>query len=146
MASPPDFMKMMQDAAAAFRFDPAGLQEAMRNSAGQAQKLSSVALGAAGESAELSAKLAREMLARLGEVTRAKDSPAEYSQAMADFAKAQADMVGGQLSAFAAIAQKVQAETAEVLAAAAESVSAEAGEAVRKAAEGLNAFDPRSRK
>ena len=143
MADTPDFAKMMQDAAAAFRFDGGKMQDAFRTSAGYGEKLSQVALGAAQQSAELSAKMARDTLGRLGDLSKAKDSPTDYGQAMADFVRSQADLMSGQMQAFAEIARKVQAETVEVLTQAAQSVSSEAGDAVRKAASGMERARPK---
>lgn len=139
MADTPDFAKLMQDAATAFKFDPANMTGALKASAGYGEKLSQLALDAAGQSAELTAQFTRETLAKLGEVAKVKEAPADYGQAMSAFAQAQAELMNQQMTAFAEIARKVQAETVDLMMSAANQASAEAGEAVRKAGEGLKA-------
>jgi hypothetical protein len=135
MPNTPDYAKMMQDAAAAFKFDTSKIQEAFKTSAGYGEKLTKVALSAAEESTELSAKWTRETLAKLGDVSKSKDAPTEYGQAMSEFAQAQATLMNDQMAAFADIAKKVQTETVELIMEAAKTASTSAQDAVRTATE-----------
>lgn len=135
MAKAPDYAKMMQDASAAFKLDPMKFREGFVTTAGYGEKLSKVALEAAEQSTELSAQWTRDVLAKLGDVTRAKDAPQDYAQAMAEFARAQAEMMNQQANAFAEIARRVQAETMEVLMSAAKDAGSEAQDVMRSAGE-----------
>lgn len=135
MAKAPDMNKMMQDAAAAFQVDPAKLQDAFKTSAGYGEKFSRIALTAAEQSAELSAKWTRDTLAKLGDVTKTKEAPTDYSKALGEFAQAQSTLVSDQMTAFAEIARKLQSETVELVMQAAREASAEAQTAVKSAAE-----------
>lgn len=132
MTNPPDFVKMMQDAAAAFQSGPGKMPDMMKTNAAIAEKFARVALGAAEKSAELSATYARETLAKLGDVSKAQDAPQGYGVAMQAFAKAQAELMQSQIAAFAEIAQSVQAETVSLMMSAAETARAEAAAAMNK--------------
>ena len=140
--TPPDFTRMMQDAMAAFSVDPARMQQAMRDAASQGERASQIALGAATRSADLSAQMVRDTLSQLEALSKARDTPQEYGEAMAEFARHQTEAMNQQANRFAEILRQVQDETAAVLTEAAQSVSGEAGEAVRKAAEGLRSGKP----
>jgi hypothetical protein len=82
------------------------------------EKLSKVALEAADKSTEISSKWTKDTLAKLGDVTAAKDEPTDYTKAMTDFASAQAEMAAETMAAFAEVAKKVQMETVELMMAA----------------------------
>lgn len=135
MANTPDHSKMMQDAAAAFRMDGGKLKEAFKTSAGYGEKFSKVALDAAEQSTELSAKWARETLSKLGDLSSVKDAPAEYGKAMSEFAQAQAALMNEQMAAFAEIAKKVQTDTVDLMMKAAQDASTEAQAAVKSASD-----------
>lgn len=115
MSDPKDFQKMLEEAASAFRMDPETLRAAFMTQAGKGEKLSQAAIGAAEKSTELSAQLTREALARLAELTKARDNPEQYAQAMQAFAQAQAQMMQSQLTGFAEIARSLQADTMEAM-------------------------------
>lgn len=131
MADSNDFMKMMQDAAQAFRLNPEKLQEALRSQAGFGEKLSKVALEAAGKSADLSASYARETLAKMGDITKARETPTDYAAAMQAFAQAQSDMMQAQVRAFAEIAKSVQEETLALMATAAKTAQEQSEDAAK---------------
>ncbi|MFV0360560.1 Phasin [Tropicimonas sp.] len=128
-----DLTKMMQDMMSAFPVDASSVQEAFKNSAALGEKLSKVALEAAEKSTEISTKWTRETLAKLGEVTKLKEEPADYSKAIADYASSQAEMVAETMAAFAEVAKKVQMETVELMLAAGKDFSEDATAAVKKA-------------
>ncbi len=133
MTKTDDMTKMVQDMMAAFPVDASALQDAFKSQAALGEKLSKVALEAAAKSTEISSKWTKETIAKLGEVTKVKDEPADYSKAVTDFASAQAEMVAETLAAFAEVAKKVQMETVELMLAAGKDFSEDATAAVKKA-------------
>lgn len=128
-----DVTAMMKDMMGAVPVDTAALEGAFKNQADLNEKLSNVALEAATKSAELSTKWTQDTLAKLGDVSKAKAQPADYAQAVTDFATAQQSVVSENLAAFAEIAKKAQSETVELMMAAGKSFQAEASAAVQKA-------------
>lgn len=128
-----DYQKMMQDMFAAFPVDQASIQEATKNSAAFGEKVAKVMLEAAEKSNEISTKWTRETLGRLGEASKARSEPADYSRSMTDFANAQAEIAAENLAAFAEVAKKVQMETVELMLAAGKDLSEDATAAVKKA-------------
>ena len=128
-----DINKMFQDMMASFPMDPSAMQDAFKTQAALGEKMSKVVLEAADKSNEISAKWAKETLAKIGEMTKLKDEPADYSKAMTDFASAQAEMAAESMAAFAEIAKKVQMETVELMLAAGKDFSEDATAAVKKA-------------
>ena len=128
-----DINKMFQDMMASFPMDPSAMQDAFKTQAALGEKMSKVVLEAADKSNEISAKWAKETLAKIGEMTKLKDEPADYSKAMTDFASAQAEMAAESMAAFAEIAKKVQMETVELMLAAGKDISEDATAAVKKA-------------
>ena len=128
-----DINKMFQDMMASFPMDPSAMQDAFKTQAALGEKMSKVVLEAADKSNEISAKWAKETLAKIGEMTKLKDEPADYSKAMTDFASAQAEMAAESMAAFAEIAKKVQMEPVELMLAAGKDFSEDATAAVKKA-------------
>lgn len=128
-----DYTKMFQDMMASFPVDAAAFQDAFRTSAAFGEKMSKVALEAADKSTEISAKWTKSTLAKLGEVSKAKAEPTEYTKAMTDFASAQAEAAAETMAAFAEVAKKVQMETVELMLAAGKDFSEDASAAMKKA-------------
>lgn len=135
MTKTQDFTSMMKDMMGAFPVDNAALQDAFKTSATLSEKLSAVALEAAEKSTEVSSKWTKDALAKVGEMTKAKADPADYTKAMTDFASASAEMAAENMAAFAEIAKKVQAETVELVMAAGKDLSEDATAVVKKATE-----------
>lgn len=133
MTKTPDFTKVMQDMMASFPVDASALQNAFKTQAAFGEKLSKVALEAAEKSTEITSKWAKDTLAKLGDVTKAKGEAAEYGKAASDFASAAAEMAAENLAAFAEVAKKVQMETVELMLAAGKDLSEDATAAVKKA-------------
>jgi hypothetical protein len=133
MAKAPELNQMMQEFAAAFQVDTSKIQDAFKTSAGYGEKLTRLALTAAEQSAELQSQFTRETLSKLGDVSKVKDAPTDYSKALSDFAQAQAGLVNEQMTAFAEIARKLQAETVELIMQAAREAQSEAAGAVKSA-------------
>ena len=128
-----DYSKMFQDMMTQFPVDMSAFEDAFKSQAQMGEKFSKVALGAAEKSAEISTKWTKELLAKMGDVTTAKDDAAAYSKALSDFASAQAETAAENMAAFAEIAKAVQTETVELLMAAGKDFGAEASAAMRKA-------------
>ncbi len=128
-----DFSKMFQDMMAAFPMDAAAMQDAFKTSAALGEKMSKVALEAAEKSTEISTKWTKDTIAKMGDMTKVKAEPADYTKAMTDFASAQAESIAETMAAFAEVAKKVQMETVELMLAAGKDFSEDASAAVKKA-------------
>ena len=133
MTKTTDFTKVMQDMMAAFPVDTSALQGAFKTQAAMGEKLSKVALEAAEKSTEITSKWAKDSLAKIGDVTKAKTEPTEYTKSVTDFASAAAELAAENLAAFAEVAKKVQMETVELMLAAGKDMQEDATAAVKKA-------------
>ncbi len=133
MAKTQDYTKVMQDMMAAFPMDTSAFQGAFRTSAALGEKMTRVALEAAEKSNEISSRWTKDTLARMGEMAKAKEDPADYSKAAGDFASASAELAAENLAAFAEVAKKVQMETVELMLAAGKDIQEDATAAVKKA-------------
>jgi hypothetical protein len=133
MTKTPDFTKVVQDMMAAFPVDASALQNAFKTQAAMGEKLSKVALEAAEKSTEISAAMTKSLIAKLGDVAKAKSEPTDYTKSMTDFASASAEMAAEHMAAFAEVAKKVQMETVELMLAAGKDFSEDATAAVKKA-------------
>ena len=134
-----DYSDVMKDMMNAFPVDTSAMDDAFKSTAALSEKLSSVALEAAGKSAELSSHWAQDTLAKVNEIARAKAEPADYAKAMSDFASASTEVAAENLSAFAEIAKKVQMDTVELMISAGKDMGQEASAAMQKAASDVTA-------
>ena len=133
MTKTTDFTKVVQDMMASFPVDASALQNAFKTQAAVGEKLSKVALEAAEKSTEITAKWTKDTIAKLGDVSKAKAEPTEYTKSVTDFASAYAEMAAENMAAFAEVAKKVQMETVELMLAAGKDFSEDATAAVKKA-------------
>lgn len=133
MAKTQDMTAVMKDMMGAFPVDTKAMEEAFKTTATLNEKLSSVALEAAEKSADISSKWAKDTLAKIADMSKAKSEPADYAKAMTDFASASAEAAAENMSAFAEIAKKVQMETVELMMAAGKDMQEDATAAVKKA-------------
>ncbi|MCF1709066.1 phasin family protein [Tabrizicola sp. J26] len=133
MTKTPDFTKVFQDAFGSMPVDAKAFQDAFKTQAAMAEKFSKVALEAAEKSTEISSKWAKDTIAKLGAVSKAKTEPTEYTKAASDFASSAAESAAEHLAAFAEVAKKVQMETVELLLAAGKDLQEDATAAVKKA-------------
>ena len=133
MTKTTDFTKVFQDALASFPVDASAFQNAFKTQAAFGEKFSKVALEAAEKSTEITSKWAKDSIAKLSDVSRAKSEPADYTKSMTDFASAAAEMAAENMAAFAEVAKKVQMETVELMLAAGKDASEEAQAVVKKA-------------
>lgn len=147
MAKAQDLNSMMKDMMRAFPQDMLGsfpvdskaMEDAFKTTATMNEKLSHVALEAAGRSTELSAKWTQDTLTRMSDISKAKAEPSDYARAMTEFASAQAEMTAEHMAAFAEIAKKVQMDTVELMMAAGKDFSEDASAAMKKATDDLTA-------
>jgi hypothetical protein len=139
MAQTQDVTAMMKDMMGAFPVDTKAMEDAFKTTATMNEKLSAVALEAAEKSTELSAAWAKDTLAKIAEMTAAKEEPADYAKAMTDFASAQAEAAAEHMATFAEIAKKVQMDTVELMMAAGKDISEDMTAAAKKASEEMTA-------
>ena len=128
-----DFTAIFKDMAGAFPVDTKAMEETFKNQTALAEKMSAVALDAAGKSTELSAKWTKDTIAKLEGMASSKAEPADYAKAMTDFASSTAESAAEHLSAFAEIAKKVQTQTMELVLAAGKDMSEDMTAAAKKA-------------
>lgn len=133
MAKTQDFSSVMKDMMGAFPIDTTAMEDAFKTTASLNEKLSSVALEAAEKSAEISSKWTKDTLAKLTDMSKVKEEPADYAKALTDFASASAEVAAENMAAFAEIAKKVQMDTVELMMAAGKDITEDATAAVKKA-------------
>ena len=133
MAKTQDFTAMMKDFMGAFPVDTKAMEDMFKNTAALNEKLSAVALDAAGKSAEISNKWTKETLAKLGDASKVQAEPADYAKVATDFASASAEVAAENMAAFAEVAKKVQMDTVELMMATGKDMTEEASAAVKKA-------------
>ncbi len=133
MTKTQDYTAVLKDIMGSFPVDTTAFEGAYKSTATLNEKLSGVALEAAEKSNEISSKWAKDTLAKLAEVSKAKAEPADYAKAYTDFASASAEVAAENMAAFAEIAKKVQMDTVELLMAAGKDITEDATAAVKKA-------------
>ena len=134
MMKTPDVTKAMQDMMSNLPVDTSSVKEAFRTQTALGEKMSRVALQAAERSTEISAQWAKDTLARLGELSTAKDQPADYAKALSDFAAAAAEMAAEHMAAYAEVAKKVQMDTVDLMLTAGKDMASDAQKVAEKAA------------
>lgn len=133
MAKTPDYTKAFQDLFASFPVDTSSFGEAFKSQSALGEKLSKVALEAAERSTDISARWAKDSIARVGELAASKQEPAEYTKAVTDFASASAELAAEHMAAFAEVAKKVQMDTVDLMLSAGKDIAADAQKAAEKA-------------
>lgn len=133
MAKTPDFAKTMQDMMANFPVDTSSMQDALKSQNAMGEKLARVALSAAERSTEISARWAKDSIARMGELAAAKQDPSEYAKAMSDFASASAELAAEHMAAYAEVAKKVQMDTVDLMLTAGKDMASDAQKVAEKA-------------
>ncbi|WP_347138690.1 Phasin [Paracoccus sp. SSK6] len=126
MAKTPDFAKTFQDMVANFPIDTSSFQEAFKSQGVLGEKLARVALTAAERSTDISARWAKDTIARMGELAVVKQEPSDYAKSLSDFASASAEVAAEHMAAFAEVAKKVQMDTVDLMLTAGKDVAAEA--------------------
>lgn len=133
MAKTPDYTKTFQDMFANFPVDTSSFQEAFKSQAALGEKLSKVALEAAERSTEISARWAKDSIARFGELATTKEEPSDYAKAASDFASASAEVAAEHIAAFAEVAKKVQMDTVDLMLSAGKDIASDAQKVAEKA-------------
>lgn len=133
MVATTDMTKMFNEMMNAFPVDTTAFQDSFKSYAAFGEKFSKVALEAADRSNEVAAKYTRDTIAKMSDVTRVKDEPADYSKSMTEFASAQAEATAESMAAYAEIAKKVQMETVELMMAAGRDFQDDVQKATKKA-------------
>lgn len=126
MAKTPDFTKTFQDMMANFPIDTSSVQEAFKSQGMLGEKLARVALTAAERSTDISARWAKDTIARMGELAVVKHEPSEYAKSLSDFASASAEVAAEHMAAFAEVAKKVQMDTVDLMLTAGKDAATEA--------------------
>ena len=133
MAKTPDYTKTFQDMMSNFPIDTSSIQEAFKSQTALGEKLARVALSAAERSTEISTQWTKDALARVGELSSAKEEPAEYAKAVSDFASASAELAAEHMAAFAEVAKRLQMDTVDLMLTAGKDIAADAQQAAEKA-------------
>ncbi|NRB04878.1 MAG: phasin family protein [Rhodobacteraceae bacterium] len=133
MANTADFTNVMKDMMGNFPMDMKPMEDMFKSATAFNEKLTGVALEAAGNSAEISNKWTKDTLDKLTAVSKAKEDPADYAKAFGEFASAYAEASAEHLAAYAEVAKKAQKDTVELVMAAGKDLTDEANAAVKKA-------------
>lgn len=136
MNKTPDMTAMFKDAMAAFPIDASAAEGAFKSSAELNEKISTVAQTAVEKSTAISQQWTQDTLKGLSDVSKAKSAPADYMQAMTDFAAGYSKAATEHMTAFADIAKKAQADTLELVTAAGKTFGEEATSAAKTASKG----------
>ena len=128
-----DMTKAFKDMMGAFPIDTSALDTTFKNAASLNEQFAQVAVNAAEQSNVISSNWTKDTLAKMSEMTKVKEDPADYAKAVADFTTSQAEVASKNLAAFAEVAQKVQADTVQLLMEAGQILSAEAAKTGKKA-------------
>ncbi|SHI59696.1 phasin family protein [Wenxinia saemankumensis] len=128
-----DYTAMMKDMMGAFPVDQKAMESMFKSQTAFAEKMSAVAIDAAQQSTDLSARWTQDTLTKMSAITQARTEPADYAKAMTDFATASAESAAEHMAAFADIAKKVQTETLELMMAMGKDMSTDMQDVARKA-------------
>ena len=129
-----DFTKSFQDMMANLPIDTSSVKEAFKTQSALAEKLTKLTLEAAEASTEISARWTKDTLARMGELSTAKDQPADYAKAAQDFATAAAERASENIQAYAEVAKKLQMQTVDLMLTAGKDLAEDAQETAQKIA------------
>jgi hypothetical protein len=134
-----DYSAIFKDMMGAFPVDTKAFEGSFKTQTALVEKMSAVALDAAGKSTDLTAKWAQDTLAKMTSMSKAKTEPADYAKSMTDFLSASAEAAAEHMAAFAEIAKKVQTETLELVMAAGKTASEDMTAAAKKATSDVTA-------
>lgn len=131
----PDLSKAFQDMLTNMPIDTSSMQDAFKTQTAFAEKMAKIALDAAETSSEISANWVRDTLSRMGELTSAKDQPADYAKAVTDFTSSASERAAEHMQSYAEVAKKLQMQTVDLLLTAGKDIAEEAQGAANKMAE-----------
>ena len=104
-------------------FDPQGYQDVFNTWASMNERMTSLAVEAGTRVTDIASETAKETFTNVRDLTQARDEPAAYGQAYADFLKKQTELFTQTVQAYATETQKVGGETAELASKAGEEMS-----------------------
>ena len=133
MAKTQDYTQVVNDMLNALPIDVAELEKTFKSTAKLNEQLSGVVLEAADQSNEISSKWAKNTIAKMVKISKAKADPADYAKALTDFASAAADEATRNFAGLAEVAKKAQTDSTEILMAAGKNAADQASAAVQKA-------------
>ncbi len=133
MNKTPDMTAMLKDAMAAFPIDASAAEGAFKSSTELNEKISTVAQTAVEKSTAISQQWTQDTLKGLSDVSKAKSAPADYMQAMTEFAAGYSKSATEHMTAFAEIAKKAQADTLELMTAAGKNLGENAASTAKSA-------------
>ncbi|SLN68041.1 hypothetical protein ROJ8625_03512 [Roseivivax jejudonensis] len=110
-----NFDAMIRNAMDAFPVKGEAFETGFKRGADLNEKLTTIAVDAAGRSTELSAEWTRDTLSRVAEMSKAKSEPAAYAQSFADLTTKQMEGTVERMTAFAEIVKAAQMATVEAL-------------------------------
>lgn len=135
MANAPDYSQMMKDMMGSF--DTSSVEAMTRSQAQLAERMAQVAISAARQSTDLSAKWMQDALSKVSAVAQAKQDPADYAKGVAQFMSTSAESAAEHMAAFAEIARRVQTETMELVLNAGKQMGTDMTDAARRATDGM---------
>lgn len=119
--------------------DASAMENFAKSQSALAEKMAAVAIDAARQSTELAAKWTQDALTKVGDATRARPEPADYTKAATELMSASAQSATEHLAGFAEIARRVQSETLELFLAAGRDMGEDVQAAARKAGADMTA-------
>ncbi len=144
MTKIPEFGAVLQDAMGGYPVDIKILENAFKTQALLSEQLSGLAFTAAEKSTDISNKWTKETLAKLSEIATVKSDPADYSKAMTNFAKAQAEASSEFMAAYAEVAKTLQMKTVELFLSAGKDMTDEVTAAAKKTQSDMMALAKRT--
>ncbi len=110
-----NFENMFRDAMDALPMNSESFEDGFKRTAEFNERLTGIAVDAAGRGTELTSDYTKKTLGRVGELTRAKDQPADYAQSFADFGRGQTEATVEVMNSFAEVFKATQAATIEAM-------------------------------
>ena len=95
-------------------FDPQGYQNVFKTWASMNERMMSLAVESGTRVTDIASATAKETFSNVRDLTQARDEPAAYGQAYADFLQKQTELFTRTAQAYVTETQKVGADTAEL--------------------------------
>ena len=104
-------------------FDPQGYQDVFKTWASMNERMMSLAVESGTRVTDIASETAKETISNVRDLTQARDEPAAYGQAYADFLQKQTELFTQTVQAYVTETQKVGGETADLASKAGEEMS-----------------------
>ena len=95
-------------------FDPQGYQDVFKTWAHMKERVAGMLVDAASRITEIASGTTQDALSNIREVNQVRDEPAEYGQAVSDFAQKQMDLFMRTTQAYADVSQKTASQASEL--------------------------------